>query len=142
MSDLAGLYQQLILDHARAPHGHGVVENPTGSSHQVNPTCGDEVTMTLRVVDGHIAALGWEGHGCAISQSSTSFLAQLAEGREVDDVIALTEEFREAIRSRGTVELDEERFGDAIALNGVSRYVARVKCAMLGWVALESALDQ
>jgi nitrogen fixation NifU-like protein len=140
--DLSNLYQQLILDHAKNPHGRVVLDSPTASSHQVNPTCGDEVTLAIEVRDGTLFAIGWQGHGCSISQSSASLLAQLLEGTTVTEARSLLEEFREAMRSRGTIELDEERFGDAIALNGVSRYVARVKCAMLPWVALEAALAQ
>ena len=138
--DLTNLYQQLILDHAKNPHGRVVLDSPTASSHQINPTCGDEVTLAIEVRDGTLVAIGWQGHGCSISQSSASLLAQLLEGTTVTEALSLLEEFREAMRSRGTIELDEERFGDAIALNGVSRYVARVKCAMLPWVALEAAL--
>ena len=138
--DLQGLYQQLILDHSKHPHGRAPIENATAQSHQVNPTCGDEVTLSVRVVDGVIDGFGWEGHGCSISQASASLLATLAQAMPVGDATVLIEEFRTAIRSRGQIELDEDRFGDAIALNGVSRYVARVKCAMLPWVALEAAL--
>jgi nitrogen fixation NifU-like protein len=140
--DLTNLYQQLILDHAKNPRGRVTLEHPTASSHQINPTCGDEVTLSLDVRDGTIAAVGWEGHGCSISQSSASLLSELIEGLPSDDATSLLEEFRTAMRSRGAIELDEDRFGDAIALNGVSRYVARVKCAMLPWVALEHALAQ
>ena len=141
MSDLGNLYQDLILDHAKRPQGRQLLAEPTASSHQINPTCGDEVTVTIEVEGGVVTAFGWEGHGCAISQSSASFLSLLVVGQPVDDVRALIADFREVIRSRGTLELDEERFGDAIALNGVSRYSARVKCAMLAWVALEDALS-
>ena len=140
--DLTNLYQQLILDHAKNPRGRVTLEHPTASSHQVNPTCGDEVTLSLDVRDDAIAAIGWEGHGCSISQSSASLLSELVEGLSSTDATSLLEEFRTAMRSRGAIELDEDRFGDAIALNGVSRYVARVKCAMLPWVALEHALAQ
>ena len=140
MSDLGNLYQDLILDHAKRPQGRVLLVEPTASSHQINPTCGDEVTVTVQLDGDTITAFGWEGHGCAISQSSASFLSLLVTGRSVDEVRALIAEFREVIRSRGTLELDEERFGDAIALNGVSRYSARVKCAMLAWVAFEDAL--
>ncbi|MBC7592246.1 MAG: SUF system NifU family Fe-S cluster assembly protein [Salinibacterium sp.] len=140
-AELNGLYQQLILDHSKAPHGRVALENPTASSHQLNPTCGDEITLSIQVDAGTIAHVGWEGHGCTISQSSASLLSTLVEGREVDDTRLLLEEFRTAMRSRGAVELDEERFQDAVALNGVSRYVARVKCAMLAWVALEATLE-
>lgn len=139
--DLSALYQQLILDHGRNPHGRVTLEHPTASSHQLNPTCGDEITLSIQVDAGTIARVGWIGHGCTISQSSASLLSTLVEGRAVGDTRVLLEEFRTALRSRGAIELDEERFGDAIALNGVSRYVARVKCAMLAWVALEHALD-
>jgi nitrogen fixation NifU-like protein len=138
--DLTQLYQQLLVDHARAPQGHGLLEHPTNSSHQVNPTCGDEITMTLVTSDGHIEQMGWEGHGCVISQSSASFLFTLIDGKSEAEMLALADVFRTAIRSRGEIELDEDTFGDAIALNGVSKYVARVKCAMLPWVALEDAL--
>lgn len=142
MSDLGGLYQDLIIEHAKRPQGRMLVENPTASSHQLNPTCGDEVTVTLLVEGGVIVAFGWDGHGCAVSQSSASFLTELLAGRSVSQATELIGEFREVLRSRGQLELDEERFGDAIALNGVSRYVARVKCAMLAWVAVEDALSR
>lgn len=142
MSDLDGLYQQLILDHAKHPHGRVTLESPTASSHQVNPTCGDEVTLSLEIREGVIAAIGWEGHGCTISQASASLLSLQLTGSTVADARATLDSFREAMRSRGEIDLDEDRFGDTIALNGVSRYVARVKCAMLAWVALEHALAQ
>lgn len=140
--DLTGLYQQLILDHSKNPHGRVALDSPTASSHQVNPTCGDEVTLSLQVQDDAIVAIGWEGHGCMISQASASLLSTLVDGVPVAEARALLDEFRTALRSRGEIELDEDRFGDAIALNGVSRYVARVKCAMLPWIALEHALAQ
>lgn len=140
MSDLQSLYQELILDHSKNPQGRGLLHNPTAQSHQLNPTCGDEITLSIRVTDGQIEAIGWEGHGCSISQASASLLATLIPGNSVTAATALLDDFRTALRSRGTIELDEERFGDAIALNGVSRYVARVKCAMLAWVAFEAAL--
>jgi len=140
--ELTGLYQQLILDHAREPHGRVTLETVTASSHQINPTCGDEVTLSVEVRDEQIVALGWEGHGCTISQASASLLAQLLDGATVPEARSYLDDFRVAMRSRGEIELDEDRFGDAIALNGVSRYIARVKCAMLPWVALEHSLAQ
>lgn len=142
MSDLRHLYQELILDHSRSPHGYGLTTDSPLRSHQVNPTCGDEITLAVIHDATTVAAVQWEGQGCAISQASASLLATLLEGRPLADVEPLVAEFREAMQSRGTIELDEERFGDAIALNGVSKYVARVKCAMLAWVALEDALTK
>lgn len=145
MSSLDALYQQIILDHSKHPHGRGL-EAGEETSHQRNPVCGDEITLALRWEGDALAAVAWEGAGCSISQSSASLLVTLVEElREEGPVTAadlsqLIDEFRTAMRSRGTIELDEERFGDAAALSGVSRYVARVKCAMLAWVAAEDLL--
>ncbi|OJU40112.1 MAG: SUF system NifU family Fe-S cluster assembly protein [Microbacterium sp. 69-10] len=140
-SDLQGLYQELILDHSRAPYGYGLREPIAAQSHQLNPTCGDEITLQMhRAPDGTIEAVAWEGHGCAISQASASLFAELVEGMPEDEVIKRIDAFREAMRSRGRIEPDAELLGDAAALGGVSKYVARVKCAMLAWVAAEDAL--
>jgi len=140
-SDLQGLYQELILDHSRTPHGFGLRDEIAAQSHQVNPTCGDEVTLQMhRAADGTIEAVAWEGHGCAISQASASLFAELVEGMPEAEVSRRIEVFREAMRSRGKIEPDPELLGDAAALGGVSKYVARVKCAMLAWVAAEDAL--
>lgn len=140
-SDMQNLYQELVLDHSRTPHGFGLRAEVAAQSHQLNPTCGDEVTLQVhRGTDGTVEAIAWEGHGCAISQASASMLAVMAEGLTVPELAQRIEEFREAMRSRGKIAPDEERFGDAAALGGVSRYVARVKCAMLSWVAAEDAL--
>lgn len=140
-SDLQSLYQELILDHSRTPHGYGLRGEVAAQSHQVNPTCGDEITLQVhRAVDGTIEAVAWEGHGCAISQASASLFAELVEGLEVPDVLRRIDAFREAMRSRGRIAPDPELLGDAAALEGVSKYVARVKCAMLAWVAAEDAI--
>lgn len=147
-AELQQLYQQIILDHAKARHGAGLMEVPaglkSGESHQLNPTCGDEIT--LRAVmgeasgDAAVQGISWEGQGCSISMASASVLTDLAAGMPRDEIMALVDNFREVMRSRGTVEADEEVLGDAAAFSGVSRYPARVKCAMLAWVALEEAL--
>ncbi len=141
-SDLENLYQQVILDHSRRPHGYGLTEAPTSQSHQVNPTCGDEITLQLVIADGVVEGVHWEGHGCAISQASASLFSDLAAGLRVGEVTDRIDGFREVMRSRGTVEPDEELFGDAVVLGGVSKYMARVKCAMLAWVAAEHALAE
>ena len=143
MSGLESLYQELILDHARQRHGLGLRDAPAAESHQLNPTCGDEVTLQLHPgPDGRLAPIAWEGHGCSISQASSSCLSDLAAGLTPAELQALVDEFRTVIRSRGTLEFDEERFGDAAAFSGVSRYIARVKCAMLPWVAAEEAISR
>ncbi len=141
-SALESLYQELILDLSRHPHGRGLEENATAESHQVNPTCGDEITLQLHLEPGtdRIRAIRWEGNGCAISQASASLFSDLAAGLTTADLATRIDAFRVAMRSRGTIEPDEELLGDAVALGGVSRYGARVKCAMLAWVAGEQAI--
>lgn len=149
---LQALYQELILDHAKRRVGFGLADEggTTATSHQLNPICGDEVTLRVRVDGDLVRDVTWEGAGCSISQASASMLAELVhktpdgETRESGmlrpEASVLIDHFREALRSRGTIALDEDEFGDAAALSGVSKYTARVKCAMLAWVALEDAL--
>ena len=150
MSALEQLYQQIILDHSKHPHGVGL-EAGEQTSHQRNPVCGDEITLALRwdASGERIESIAWEGAGCSISQASASLLATLAkesvdEGApwSPEELTVLIDEFREALRSRGTLPLDEATFGDAAALSGVSKFVARVKCAMLAWVAAEDLLQR
>ena len=142
--DLQNLYHELILDHSRRPQGFGLVTAAAAVSHQINPTCGDEITLELHLEPGTatVSSVRWEGHGCAISQASASLLAGLAPGLSLAELTVRIESIREVMRSRGTIEPDEELLGDAIALGGVSKYVARVKCAMLAWVAAENTIAQ
>lgn len=147
MSGLDSLYQELILDHSKHPHGKGLADEAgrAATSHQRNPICGDEITLRVRLSDDGEAVreVTWEGAGCSISQASASMLSSLVaeeDGMPRPEASALIESFREAMRSRGEIPLDEEVFGDAAALSGVSKFTARVKCAMLAWVALEDAL--
>ena len=137
---LSGLYQEVILDLARRPHAKGLEEGAAASSHQINPTCGDEITLQLHLDGDRIDRIRWDGDGCAISQSSASILADLAPGLTREDLTVRIEAFRTAMRSKGRIEPDEELLGDAVVLSGVSKYTARVKCAMLAWVAAEDAL--
>lgn len=144
MSGLESLYQELILDHSKRRVGFGLAdeEGRSATSHQHNPLCGDEITLRLRLdADGQtVRDVTWEGNGCSISQASASMLTELVDGMPRNEASALIDGFREALRSRGTIELDEDVYLDAAALSGVSKYVARVKCAMLAWVALEDDL--
>lgn len=151
MSGLESLYQELILDHSKRPVGRGIHDQADGrsaTSHQRNPICGDEITLRVRVSDDgtRVQDVTWEGSGCSISQASASMLVSLLredggeDGMPREAASALVDGFRTALRSRGSVQLPEETFGDAAALSGVSRYTARVKCAMLAWVAFEDAL--
>ncbi|MFP5251409.1 MAG: Fe-S cluster assembly sulfur transfer protein SufU [Actinomycetes bacterium] len=143
MSDpLAGLYQELILGHAKRREGEGALEPFDGERFLRNPTCGDEIRLRVRLDGDAIGALGWEGQGCSISQASASVLAELAPGLTIADVRSRIEALRELLRSRGAVEPDEAVLGDAVAFAGVARFPMRVKCAMLAWVALEEALTE
>lgn len=147
MSDLDALYRELILDHSKHPQHFGLAEEQattghSGTSHQRNPVCGDEITLRAFVDGETVTDVQWEGRGCSISQASASMLADLVaeEGLSRAETVTLIEGFREALRSRGQLELDEDVYGDAAALSGVSKFSARVKCAMLAWVALEDAI--
>jgi nitrogen fixation NifU-like protein len=139
---LGNLYQEVILDLARRPHAKGLEDGAAASSHQINPTCGDEVTLQLHVDGDRIDRIRWDGDGCAISQSSASILADLAPGLTADELQFRIDAFRTAMRSKGRIQPDEDLLGDAVVLGGVSRYTARVKCAMLAWVAAEDALKK
>ena len=139
------MYQQIILDHYKHPQHRGLPEAFDAEVHHVNPTCGDEVTLRVRVADGTIADLGWQGEGCSISQASTSVMSELVVGKPIDDALALQQRFLELMQSRGEVELteaDEDILEDAVAFGGVSKYPARVKCALLGWMAMKSAVAE
>ncbi len=143
-SELEQLYQEVILDHSRRPHGRGLTGGTEASSHQINPTCGDEITFELHLdaATGTLIDGRWEGHGCAISQASASLLSDVVPGLTATELAGRIDGFRTAMRSRGELEPDEALVGDAAALAGVSRYPARVKCAMLAWVAAEAALAE
>ena len=139
--ELASLYQQVILDHSKRKNGFGLADGAAAESHQLNPTCGDEITLRLHLADDDtIERISWEGAGCSISMASASLLHDLVAGLTRDEARERIALFREMMRSKGEGVEDDEPLGDAAALEGVSRYVARVKCAMLGWVAFEDTL--
>jgi nitrogen fixation protein NifU and related proteins len=141
MTTDAGLYQELILEHDRERHGHGLRDGAVAESHQLNPVCGDEVTLRLHVDGDRVADVSWEGHGCAISMASASVLHDVAQGLTVAELGERVGLFREVMRSKGKDPIDEDLFGDGVALSGVSKFPARVKCALLAWMAAEHALD-
>ena len=142
MNDLDQLYQQVILDHSHERHGQGALTDPDATSHQVNPTCGDEVELGVRVRDGRIVAVGWEGDGCSISQASISIMHDLVDGADLATVARLEKDFDVLMHSRGRGVDDAvlDALEDGAAFEGVSKYPNRVKCALLGWMALRDAL--
>ena len=142
MNDLDQLYQQVILDHSRERHGQGALADPDATSHQVNPTCGDEVELGVRVQDGKVVAVGWEGDGCSISQASISVMHDLVDGADLATVVRLEKDFDVLMHSRGRGVAEDvlDELEDGAAFEGVSKYPNRVKCALLGWMALKDAL--
>ncbi|ROP29087.1 nitrogen fixation NifU-like protein [Couchioplanes caeruleus] len=130
------LYQDIILDHYKHPHGRGLRDPYQGEAHHVNPTCGDEITVR---VTSDLSDISYDGVGCSISQASASVLHELLKGRPVAEVFAIHAEFVDLMQSRGQKEPDEEVLGDGIAFAGVAKYPARVKCALLPWMAFKDA---
>jgi nitrogen fixation NifU-like protein len=141
------LYQEIILDHYRHPHGRGLREPFDAQAFHVNPTCGDEVTLRVRLASATagepvVADVSYDGQGCSISQAAASVLHDLVIGRPVTQALATHDAFATLVAGRGQVAPDEEVLGDGIAFAGVARYPARVKCALLPWMAFKDALTR
>jgi nitrogen fixation NifU-like protein len=146
-TSLESMYQEIILDHYRNPHHRGLRDPFDAEVHHVNPTCGDEVTLRVKVVPGTdgrrvVEDVSYESEGCSISQASASVMTDLVIGQAVDDALDKEREFTTLMQSRGQLEPDEDVLEDAIAFAGVSKYPARVKCALLGWMAWKDAVTQ
>ncbi|MFD2758822.1 Fe-S cluster assembly sulfur transfer protein SufU [Gulosibacter faecalis] len=145
MSGLDSLYQDLILDASKRRTGEGEIEPFDAEHFEKNPSCGDELRLRVRVEDGRVAEVGWVGDGCSISMASAAIMVEQLTGASVERAREGVEVLRGMLRSRGNATLtddEEELLGDAIAFEGVGKYVMRVKCAMLAWVALEAALRE
>ncbi len=140
MTQVDQLYQEIILDHYKNPHGRGLREPYLAEAHHVNPTCGDEVTVRVNLTAGTIDDMSYDGQGCSISQASASVLHDVIGGLTVADALTRHEAFGELMAGRGQVEPNEEMLGDAVAFAGVARYPSRVKCALLAWMAFKDAL--
>ena len=140
--NLDSMYQEIILDHYKNPHRRGLREPFDAEYFQVNPTCGDEVTLRVKLTGDTVEDVSYEGQGCSISQASTSVLTDLVVGHGLGDAMSTMDAFVELIQGRGQVEPDEEVLEDAVAFAGVARYPARVKCALLGWMAFKDAVSR
>ncbi|WP_329498836.1 Fe-S cluster assembly sulfur transfer protein SufU [Kitasatospora herbaricolor] len=138
---LDSMYQEIILDHYRNPHGKGLRDGDA-EVHHVNPTCGDEITLRVRLDGSTVADISYESQGCSISQASASVLNDLVVGKTVGEGQLIQEAFLELMQSKGQGEGDEEVLEDAVAFVGVSKYPARVKCALLSWMAWKDATAQ
>jgi nitrogen fixation protein NifU and related proteins len=147
--DLDALYQEIILDHYKNPHHRGLREPYEAEVHHVNPTCGDEVTMRVHLApadgDGErlvVEDVSYDAEGCSISQAATSVMTDLVIGKPLSEAMTVHETFLTLMQGRGTVEPDEEVLEDGIAFAGVAKFPARVKCALLSWMAWKDAASQ
>lgn len=145
MSDLDAMYQEIILDHYRHPLNKGLRDPFEAEVHHVNPTCGDEITLRVHLSDGDnpvIEDVSYDAEGCSISQASTSVMTDLLIGKTLEDALSVHEEFLTLMQGRGQVVPDEDTLEDGVAFAGVAKFPARVKCALLGWMALKDAAAQ
>jgi nitrogen fixation NifU-like protein len=140
--NLDTLYQEVILDHYKNPLNKKLSPTFDVQVHHINPSCGDEITLNLTAVDGAITAITWDGVGCSISQASVSIASDLLVGKTFAQAQEITDEFVDLMQSKGKKTGDEATLEDAVALAGVSQYPARIKCALLGWMAIKDALIQ
>jgi nitrogen fixation NifU-like protein len=144
--DLDALYQEIILDHYKNPHHKGLREPFEAEVHHVNPTCGDEVTMRVHLSgsgdDAVVEDVSYDAEGCSISQAATSVMTDLVIGKPLNEAMSVHQEFLTLMQGRGTVEPDEDVLEDGIAFAGVAKFPARVKCALLSWMAWKDATSQ
>ncbi len=139
---LDSLYQEIILDHYKNPHHKGLREPFEAEVHHVNPTCGDEVTLRVHVLDGIVDDVSYDAIGCSISQASASVMTDLVIGKPVEEAMSIHQTFLTLMQGKGAVEPDEDVLEDGIAFAGVAKFPARVKCALLSWMAWKDATAQ
>ena len=139
---LDALYQEIILDHYRHPHHKGLADTYDVEVHHVNPSCGDEVTLRVSLDGDVVTGVSHESLGCSISQAATSVMTDLVIGKPVSTGMSTYEKFLELMQGRGSVDPDEEVLEDGVAFAGVAQFPARVKCALLGWMAFKDAVAQ
>jgi nitrogen fixation NifU-like protein len=140
--ELDNLYQEVILDHYKRPQNKNLSQTFDAQVHHVNPSCGDEIDLNLSIVDGVVTNISWDGVGCSISQASVSILTDLLIGKPIVQAYSIFDQFVALMQSKGAIMGDQEVLEDAIALAGVSKYPARIKCALLGWMAFKDASVQ
>jgi nitrogen fixation NifU-like protein len=143
--DMESMYQEVILDHYRNPHGRGLRDPFDAEVMHVNPTCGDEITLRVQLGEGDdptVKDVSYWTQGCSISQASASVMFDEVEGKSVAEAFETLDAFVELMRSKGEGDLDEDVLGDLVAFEGVSKFPARVKCALLSWMALKDAVGQ
>jgi len=140
--ELDALYQDVILDHYKNPQNKKLSSVFDAQVHHINPSCGDEITLNLTLDNGVIRSISWDGVGCSISQASVSIMSDLLIGMKIEDAEKIQSDFLELMQSKGSQSGNPEVLEDAVALAGVSKYPARIKCALLGWMAFKDAVVQ
>lgn len=140
--ELDSLYQEVILDHYRNPHHKGLSVNKDIQVKHNNPSCGDEVTLNLSMKDGSVQDITWDGVGCSISMASVSVMSDLIIGKSYAEASEILQNFVDLMQSKGQGSGDENILEDAVAFAGVSKFPARIKCALLGWMAFKDASSQ
>ncbi len=135
------LYQEILLDHYQRPRHAGPVTGATCSEHEHNPLCGDDITIHMKITDGKIADIGFEGKGCAISMASASMMTDQIEGKLVEDAKREVNTFLAIMRDEDSFDNHPE-FDDATSLNGVKKLHARIKCATLSWNTAKKMLEE
>ncbi len=138
--NLDEVYQELILDHYKKPRCRGVLINPDRTVDLNNPLCGDKISLTLKFQGEVISEIAFEGHGCSISQATASIMAELLRSKTKEEARRLSALFRKMIKSETEGDALND-LGDALALEGVKRHSARVKCALLAWDCVDRALS-
>ena len=139
---LDNLYQEVILDHYKHPENKGLAPSYDAQVHHINPSCGDEITLNLTLQGQKVSAISWDGVGCSISQASVSIMSSLMLGKDLVEAQKVFDSFVELMQSKGVGKADESILEDAVSLAGVSQYPARIKCALLGWMAFKDASVQ
>jgi len=141
---LEQIYQDVILDHYKHPQHRGLREPFGAQVYHKNPVCGDEITLRVALSDDgdQVTDVSYDGQGCSISQAATSVLTEQVIGQSVGQALKTVTAFAEMVSSRGNIVGDEDVLGDGVAFAGVAKYPARVKCALLGWMAFKDALAQ
>ena len=140
--ELDSLYQEVILDHYRSPLNKGLSTQKDIQVHHNNPSCGDEVTLNLTIQNGIVKEITWDGVGCSISMASASVMSDLLSGKEYLQALKILDAFVDLMQSKGQSKGDEEMLEDGVAFAGVSKFPARIKCALLGWMAFKDAATQ
>ena len=140
--ELDSLYQEVILDHYKHPQHKSLSPNPTVQVQHVNTSCGDEITLNLHTNGTSIQDITWDGVGCSISQASTSVVSDLVRGKSISEALTIIDSFQAMIQSKGNDAGNEDVLGDGVAFAGVAKFPARVKCALLGWMAVKDAISQ